>query len=114
MSASANTLALDLDRIEDNYDAIMARLAVLESAGHESFPFATVERICDGENALRVWREYRSLSVDEVSEKSALSTALIQSIESDAVRDPPFSAVLALSKALDIDIELVLARPSME
>jgi ribosome-binding protein aMBF1 (putative translation factor) len=50
----------------------------------EYLPATMVNRILDGENALRVWREYRNLTVTELAEKSGYGYSMISKVESGA------------------------------
>ncbi|MEO6716206.1 MAG: helix-turn-helix transcriptional regulator [Novosphingobium sp.] len=54
------------------------------SEGMEYLPSSMVNRILDGENALRVWREYRGLTVADLSEKSGYGYSMISKIETGA------------------------------
>ncbi|HEX5258007.1 MAG TPA: helix-turn-helix transcriptional regulator [Sphingomicrobium sp.] len=47
----------------------------------EYLPASMVDRILDGENALRVWREYRGLSISELAEKSGYGYSMISKVE---------------------------------
>jgi ribosome-binding protein aMBF1 (putative translation factor) len=49
--------------------------------GMEYLPASMVDRIIDGENALRVWREYRGLSITDLAEKSGFGYSMITKIE---------------------------------
>lgn len=49
--------------------------------GMEYLPENMVNRILDGENALRVWREYRGLTITELAEKSGYGYSMISKIE---------------------------------
>lgn len=49
--------------------------------GMEYLPASMVNRILDGENALRVWREYRGMTIAELAEKSGYGYSMISKIE---------------------------------
>ena len=49
--------------------------------GMEYLPASMVNRILDGENALRVWREHRGLTIAELAEKSGYGYSMISKIE---------------------------------
>jgi ribosome-binding protein aMBF1 (putative translation factor) len=52
--------------------------------GMEYLPAAMVNRILDGENALRVWREHRGMTIAELAEKSGYGYSMISKIEAGA------------------------------
>ena len=49
--------------------------------GMEYLPSSMVNRIIDGENALRVWREYRGVSIADLAAKSGYGYSMISKIE---------------------------------
>jgi DNA-binding XRE family transcriptional regulator len=60
------------------YDAAKARL---EDGEDELIPLEISERRLKGETPLRVWREYRKLTQEQVAKKAKVSRALIAAIE---------------------------------
>jgi DNA-binding XRE family transcriptional regulator len=62
------------------YDRSRARL---ESGEDELIPFEITERKLRGEPALRVWREYRELTQEQLAKRAKVSRALIAAIETD-------------------------------
>jgi len=60
------------------YDAAKARLGNGED---ELIPLEIIERRLRGESALRIWREYRKLTQEQLAKKSKISRALIAAIE---------------------------------
>ena len=60
------------------YDAAKARL---EDGEDELIPLEITERRLRGEPALRIWREYRKLTQEQLAKKSKLSRARIAAIE---------------------------------
>ncbi|MGA8298909.1 MAG: helix-turn-helix domain-containing protein [Terriglobales bacterium] len=60
------------------YDAAKRRL---ENSEDELIPLAMVERQMRGEPALRLWREHRQLTQEELAKKARVSRALIAAIE---------------------------------
>jgi DNA-binding XRE family transcriptional regulator len=107
MSGQSNSLALDIERLEDSYDGLLARLARIETANKESFPFSVIERQCDGENPIRVWREYRGLSREQLAAGARIDPVLLAAFE-DGSREPSFREMAAIGKVLKLDLELLL------
>lgn len=62
------------------YDAAKARL---EDGVDELIPLEITERRLKGETALRIWREYRKLTQEQLAKKSKVSRALIAAIETN-------------------------------
>jgi mRNA interferase RelE/StbE len=62
------------------YDAAKSRL---ESGEDELIPLEITERRLQGEPALRVWREYRKLTQEQLAKKAKVSRALIAAIETN-------------------------------
>ena len=58
-------------------------------------------RILDGENALRVWREYRSLTIAELAGKSGYGFSMISKVETGA-RQGTVALWNALAAALNV------------
>lgn len=69
-------IAEDREDIAEAADAERRR-----DEGMEYLPANMVDRILDGENALRVWREYRGLGISELAEKSGYGNSMIYKIE---------------------------------
>ena len=68
------------DALEDASDAEAMRQAA--ASGGQTFPSAFVQRLLlSGENRVRVWREYRGLSVSELARGAGVSTGHIAAIE---------------------------------
>ncbi len=70
----------------------------------ELVPSDVADRIIDGENKVRVWREYRRLSARELAEKAAISPAYLSQIESGA-RDGSFETIKRIAAALEISVD---------
>ena len=72
-------IAEDREDIAEAIDAERRR-----KEGMEYLPASMVDRILDGENALRVWREYRGVSISELAEKAGYGYSMISKIETGA------------------------------
>lgn len=62
------------------YDAVKKRLAEGEE---ELIPLAISERRLSGESPLRIWREHRKLTQEQLARKAKVSRALIAAIETN-------------------------------
>ena len=83
------------------YDEAMRRLA---SGEDELVPAETVNRILDGENALRVWREYRGLTVKQLAEKAGVSAPFVSQIETGQ-REGSVATMRKLAEALKASLD---------
>lgn len=83
------------------YDAAKARL---EDGEDELIPLEITERRLRGEAALRIWREYRKLTQEQLAKKSKVSRALIAAIETNR-KAGSVSTRKKLGAALDVSWE---------
>src|ERR1019366_5928944 len=83
------------------YDAAKARL---EDGDAELIPLEITERRLRGEPALRVWREHRKLTQEQLAKKSKVSRALIAAIETKR-KSGSVSTWKRLGAALDVSWE---------
>lgn len=81
------------------YDKARQRLA---EGGDELIPARFGDRILDGESPVRVWREYRGLSVRELAGRAAISAAYLSQIEGGS-REGSLSTTKALAAALSLE-----------
>jgi DNA-binding XRE family transcriptional regulator len=83
------------------YDAAKARL---EDGEDELVPFEITERRLKGEPALRIWREHREITQEQLSRKSKVSRALIAAIETKRKKGS-VSTLQKLGAALEVSWE---------
>jgi len=83
------------------YDEVMRRLA---SGEEELVPAALVNRILDGENTLRVWREYRGLTVKQLAERAGVSAPFVSQIETGQ-REGSVDTMRKLAQVLKISLD---------
>lgn len=95
---SAAESALDLQA----YDRAKARLAAGEE---ELIPAEFVNRMLEGENKVRVWREFRGVSAKELAAATGLAAAYISQIETGA-REGTIETFKKLAAALRVDIDI--------
>ena len=85
------------------YDAAKARL---DDGEDELIPLEITERRLKGEPALRVWREHRKLTQEQLARKAKVSRALIAAIETKR-KAGSVSTWKKLGAALDVGWELL-------
>jgi DNA-binding XRE family transcriptional regulator/mRNA-degrading endonuclease RelE of RelBE toxin-antitoxin system len=80
------------------FDARLAR------GEEELIPAQYVNRMIDGENKIRVWREYRGLTVKALAEAAGVTPAYLSQIETGA-REGTIETLKKLSAALRVTID---------
>ena len=83
------------------YDKAIHRLAAGQD---EMIPAEFADRILDGESAVRVWREYRKLTVKELARRAKISAPYLSQIEGGS-RAGSLPTMKALAEALRLDLE---------
>lgn len=91
-----------LEDIETLHD-IRLYHAVKENP-QERIPFELVERIMEGENRIKVYREYRNLTQDMLAGKAGISRALLAQMETGR-KNGSVKTLKGLAKALGVDLE---------
>lgn len=76
----------------------------LASGEEELLPAEMVDRILDGENPIRVWREHRGLSVKTLAEKAGITPAYLSQVETGK-RDGTVETLKKLAAALDVTLD---------
>ena len=67
------------EALEDLADHEALREA--QASGEELFPSSLAERLWSGANPVRVWREYRGLSVTDLAQRAKVSNSQLSAIE---------------------------------
>jgi DNA-binding XRE family transcriptional regulator len=70
----------------------------------EVVPAALVERLANGENPLRVWREYRGLTQQALAEAAGIGKSYISQLEA-GTKTGALGTLRALAAALNIDLD---------
>ncbi|MDF1615528.1 helix-turn-helix domain-containing protein [Desulfurivibrio dismutans] len=101
----ADYLAM-LDTIEDREDVatihhFQRRLAAGEE---ELLPAEMANRILDGENKIRVWREYRGVSARDLAAGASISTSYLSQIETGA-REGGIDTLKRIAAILRVSID---------
>jgi len=91
------------EMLEDIHDYEAAKLA-FEQGREERVPAEVVNKIVDGENPGRVWREHRGLSASQLAHACGVTVSAISQIESGK-RKPSLDTLKAMAKALSVDVD---------
>lgn len=76
-------------------------------AGEEYVPFALIDRIIQGDNAVRAWRTYRGLTQAQLADAAEVRKSTISEIESGKAQGKP-TLWRALAGALDVTVDDIL------
>lgn len=90
---------------EDVLDAMAAEKRRIE--GEEYLPAKMVDRILNGESALKIWRKYRGMTLDQLAVKAETKQSMLSMIETGQRRGSP---VLwrALADAMGVSVDDIL------
>ncbi len=90
---------------EDVLDAMAAEKRRIE--GEEYLPAEMVDRILNGESALKIWRKYRGMTLDQLAAKAETKQSMLSMIETGQRRGSP---VLwrALADAMGVSVDDIL------
>lgn len=94
-----------IKRIEDLEDSRDIR--EYRSNPGETFPAAVVNQLIDGTAPLKVFREYRGMTLEALGTACNVSAAALSQIE-NGKREPSVSLLKKLSEALQVDVDILL------
>jgi len=94
-----------LEDIRD-YDAAKA---ALENGEDDLIPSKVVFAILDGENPIKVWREYRELTQQQLADVAGISKPYLSQIETRK-RTGTTEILSAIAKALDVSLDEVVIK----
>src|SRR5258708_21531099 len=90
------------EMLQDVQDYDSAK-AALEHGDDELVPSEVIYAILDGENPIKVWREYRSMSQQEVAENAVISIPYLSQLETNK-RKGSLNVLSAIAKALKVSL----------
>jgi len=80
--------------------------AAIERGDEELIPAEVVNAILDGKNPIKVWREYRGLTQQQLADIVRISKPYLSQIETGK-RTGTTDVLSAIAKALDVSLEQV-------
>ena len=95
-------LVVEAEMLQDIQDYDAAKLALAE--GEELIPSEVTYALLDGANPLRVWREYRGLTQQQVATEAGISKSYLSQLESGQ-RKGSTEVLRALAQALKISLD---------
>ena len=95
----------DAEMLQDirDYDAVKQAIA----DGEELIPAEVVYALVDGENPIRVWREYRGMTQAQLAKVAEISVPYLSQLESGK-RKGSSDVLLAIAKGLDLTLDDVV------
>lgn len=97
-----------LEIAEDKADASAAAVAEQRRAdGEEYLPMEMVDRILGGENALRVWRNHRQMTLGQLAQATGARISTLSEIENGKAQGKP-ALWRALAAALNVSVDDIL------
>jgi DNA-binding XRE family transcriptional regulator len=76
----------------------------LAAGKEELIPSEFANRLIDGDNPIKVWREYRKMKAYELAETIGISQSHMSSLETDQ-REPSVSLLKKLAEALSVSVD---------
>lgn len=96
------------EMLEDIRDFDAAK-AALEKGEDELIPGEVVFAILDGENPIKVWREYRGMTQQQLADGAGISKPYLSQIETGK-RTGTTEILSAIARALDVSLDEVVGR----
>lgn len=95
-----------LEAAEDAIDGALldAFRKKLASGEEETIPASVVDALLTGANPIKVWREYRGLTQDELAARAGISKAYLCQIETGK-RDGAIKTLRAIATALGVAVD---------
>ena len=104
-------LVEDAEMLQDIQDYLEAKEALLN--GEEVIPAEVPYAIIDGENPVKVWREYRGLTQQELARAAGISASYLSQIEGGK-REGSTAVLQAIARAMDLTLDDVVYNPPEE
>lgn len=100
-----------VERLEDEEDVRLYDQA--KATGGRSFPAGVVNAILDGENPVRVLREFHGQSLEQLAEAAGVPPLTLSLIETGRTQGEP-DVLRRLAAALAVDPDVLAARPDCD
>lgn len=104
LSKSDYEMLLERAELAEDIAAVDAYRRKLAAGEEEAIPEEFANRLIDGENPVRVYRELRGLSARELAEKTGISAAFLSEIE-NGKKEGGVSTLKKIAQALGVIID---------
>jgi len=101
-------LVNDAEMLQDVRDYDEAKQAIAN--GEELIPSHVVYAIIDGENPIKVWREYRGLTQQELAKTAVISPSYLSQIETGK-REGTTAVLQSIARAMNLILDDVVYTP---
>ena len=101
-------LVNDAEMLQDVRDYDEAKQAIAN--GEELIPSHVVYAIIDGENPIKVWREYRGLTQQELAKTAVISPSYLSQIETGK-REGTTAVLQSIARAMNLTLDDVVYTP---
>ena len=91
-----------------DYDSVKA---ALEHGDDELVPSEVIYAILDGENPIKIWREYRGLSKPDMAERVGISVPYLSQLETNK-RKGSLNVLMAIAKVLRVSLDHIVLSQS--
>ena len=98
---------LDQSELLEDIRDFDATNAAIDRREEELIPAEVVNAILDGENPIKVWREYRELTQQQLADTAGISKPYLSQIETGK-RTGTTEILSAIAKALDVSLDEVI------
>ena len=102
------TLVSRFDALRELVEDREAAAAFTRTRDQESVPDDVVGRLLDGENPIRVWRQYRGISLRSLAEQAGTSPSALSDIETGKT-EGRLSVLQRIAAVLDLSLEELIA-----
>lgn len=93
-----------LKSIEESLENQRDLEAYRETRGQESIPWEMSESILDGESPLRLWREHRNFTLQDLATKAEISISYLSEIETGK-KDGSLRVMKRVADALQVELD---------
>lgn len=102
---------MDAEMLQGIRDYEEAKQAIAD--GEELIPAYVPYAIIDGENPVKVWREYRGLTQQELAQASGISASYLSQIKAGK-REGTTAVLQTIARAMDLTLDDVVYNPPEE
>jgi DNA-binding XRE family transcriptional regulator len=93
-----------LNHLKDLEDGAYMSAREQNPSSKNALPIEMAERIFEGESPVKIWREYRDMTQDQLGEKAGVGKAFLSQVESGK-KNPSMKVLKQLAAGLDVDLD---------
>lgn len=94
----------NVESLLDHIEELQAQLAFQRSRDEESLPMEAVEKMLSGVSPIRVWREQRNMTLDELASAVGKSKGYLSEIETGK-KNGSISVVRSIANCLNVEMD---------